>query len=84
MIVSLVAGVLLGLLFYGALWITVRRLVVTRHPVALSLGSLLLRMAVAVSGVLLASRGRWQNTLACLLGFTIGRVVVARLLVVCT
>ena len=33
-------GVLFGLLFYGGLWITVRVLLATRHPAAVTMGSL--------------------------------------------
>jgi len=79
MSVSLVVGVMLGVLFYGGLWMTVRRLPVTRHPVAMTLGSLVLRMAMVLTGLLLVSRGRWQNVLACLVGLTIGRIAVGRL-----
>lgn len=78
MIVSLAAGVVLGILFYGGLWLTVRRLALARHPAAMMLGSLLLRTALVLAGVLLFAHGRWQNMLACLIGFTIGRVVVSR------
>lgn len=83
MSISFAAGVMLGVLFYGGLWITVRRLMVTRHPMAVTLGSLLLRMAVVLAGLLLVARGRWQNVLAALVGFAIGRVVVSKVWV-CT
>ena len=37
-------GILLGVFFYGGLWLTVRNLATTRHPFALTLGSLVLRI----------------------------------------
>jgi F1F0 ATPase subunit 2 len=84
MSISFAVGVMLGVLFYGGLWITIRRLMVTRHPIAVTLGSLLLRMAVVLAGLLLVARGRWQNVLVALVGFAIGRIVVSRFWVVCT
>jgi F1F0 ATPase subunit 2 len=82
--VSLMAGIALGLVFYGGLWITIQRLTITRHPIALTLGSLLLRLAVVLVGLLLVTRGRWQNAVAYLAGFVIGRIAVSRYLRVCT
>jgi len=84
LVVSIAAGVTLGVLFYGGLWITIRRLVTSCHPIAVTLGSLLLRMAVVLAGLLLVTRGRWQNALACFAGFVIGRIAVSRYLRVCT
>ncbi|HYA18305.1 MAG TPA: ATP synthase subunit I [Bryobacteraceae bacterium] len=78
MIASLAAGIVLGLMFYGGLWMTVRSLMKTRHPVALSFSSYLLRALVAVTGFALAARGGWRNALACLAGFAVGRVIVSR------
>jgi F1F0 ATPase subunit 2 len=85
---SLVIGVAVGLglsvVFYGGLWITIRRLLVTRHPVAVTLGSMVFRTALTLAGVVLVARGQWQNALACVAGFVIGRIVVSRLVLACT
>lgn len=43
-------GVLLGLLYFGGLWMTVRRLPTTRHPIQLSIGSLILRLGLCLAG----------------------------------
>ncbi len=83
-ILSFAAGVVLGILFYGGLWITVRALMVTRYPVAITLGSLLFRTGAVLAGVVLVTRGQWQNAVACLVGFVIGRIVVSRYFVPCT
>jgi F1F0 ATPase subunit 2 len=79
MSVGFVVGVLLGILFYGGLWITVRQLMITRHPIAVTLGSLILRLGLVLAGLLLVSRGRWQNVAACFVGLTAGRIVVGSL-----
>jgi F1F0 ATPase subunit 2 len=81
--VSLTVGVTLGVLFYGGLWITIRRLMTTHHPIAVTLGSLSLRTVAVLAGLLFVTRGRWQNALGCLAGFVIGRIAVSRYLRLC-
>lgn len=82
--VSLAVGIMLGILFYGGLWMTVRRLMAARNPIALTLGSLLVRTAVVVAGLLLVARGQWPNALVFLAGFVMGRIAVSRFVRVCT
>ena len=83
MILGLISGIALGVFFYGGLWMTVQRMPAARHPAALVLGSLVVRMAVVLAGFLWLTRGRWQNALAILLGLIAGRLAVSRFLV-CT
>ncbi len=73
------AGGLLGLLFFGGLWWTVRRAFVSPRPAVWVGGSLLLRMAGAAAGFVLVSAGDWHRLLACLLGFWAARWLVLRL-----
>jgi F1F0 ATPase subunit 2 len=77
MILRFGIGILLGLFFYGGLWLTVNRLATTNHPVLLSLGSLMVRMGVALAGFYILIDGRWQNAIAAVLGFSVGRVVLS-------
>ncbi len=74
----LLAGVLLGAVFYGGLWYTVLRGVSSGRVALWFLGSLLLRMGVALAGFYLVSAGRWQRLLLCLLGFVLARFIVTR------
>lgn len=76
---SLVAGVLLGVMFFGGLWWTVVRAISSRRPALWFLGSMLLRTGIALSGFYLVSGGDWKRLLASLLGFIIARLVVTRL-----
>jgi F1F0 ATPase subunit 2 len=46
-----VAGGALGLVFFGALWTTVQRLVRTRHPAAVALVSLTARLVFALGAL---------------------------------
>jgi F1F0 ATPase subunit 2 len=76
---ALLAGALLGAIFFGGLWWTIRRGLSSRRPALLFLGSLLLRTAVAVAGFYLVSGGHLPRMLACLLGFFLARIAVTRL-----
>lgn len=73
------AGLVLGAVFFGGLWWTVRRGVSRQRPALWFAGSLLLRMGIALAGFYFVSDGRWQRLLACLLGFLIARFIVTRL-----
>jgi F1F0 ATPase subunit 2 len=79
LVLSWVAGGVLGVIFFGGLWWTVERLASSPRPGLWMLGSLLLRMSVTLAGFYLASGGRWGRMLACLAGFIMARLVVMRL-----
>jgi F1F0 ATPase subunit 2 len=72
------AGVALGGFFFGGLWWTVRALAVRSPSALLQLGSLLLRMGVTLLGFYLVGGSDAGRLLACLAGFVIARVLVAR------
>ena len=68
------AGMLLGAIFFGGLWWTVRKGVSSPRPALWFLGSLLLRTSIALAGFYFVSGGHWERLLACLLGFVIARL----------
>jgi F1F0 ATPase subunit 2 len=72
----LVAGALLGGVFYGGLWWTVSRAMMFQRPALWFLGSLLLRTGVALAGIYILFDGQWERLLACMLGFAVGRMAV--------
>ena len=76
---ALVAGVLLGAIFFGGLWWTVRKGVASKEPALWFFGSLLLRTSIALAGFYYIARGHWERLLVCLLGFIIARLIVTRL-----
>jgi F1F0 ATPase subunit 2 len=80
LIVSLVLGLVLGASFFGGLWWTVRRGLVSGNP-ALWFGlSALGRMACVFAGFyFLARGGGFSGVLACLLGLLIARAAVTRI-----
>ena len=70
------AGILLGAIFFGGLWWTVRRGLASAQPALWFLGSLLLRTSIALGGFFLVAGGEWQRWLACLAGFILARFAV--------
>lgn len=74
-----VAGVLLGAMFFGGLWWTVRKGLTSNNPALWFLVSPLLRMSVAMGGFYLVAGGQWERLMVCLVGFISARFVVARL-----
>lgn len=78
MLAAVLGGVMIGLLFFGGLWWTVQRGVTARRPALLFLGSLLLRMSIAVGGFYWIGDRDFKRFIACTAGFVIGRVMIAR------
>ena len=76
---AMVAGVSLGVMFFGGLWWTVRRGFSSNKPGLWFFGSQLLRMSIALAGFYFVSGGHWERLLVCLLGFLLARLVVMRL-----
>jgi F1F0 ATPase subunit 2 len=76
---ALLAGVVLGAIFYGGLWWTVRSSLASRGLAVWLVGSFLLRATIAVGGFYGVSQGDWRRLLACLAGFAIARMGVTRL-----
>lgn len=74
-----VAGALLGGVFFGGLWWTVRKGVSSRRRALWFGGSLVLRMAIVLAGFHVVGGGHWERLLACLLGFAVARFAITRL-----
>lgn len=72
----LVVGVLLGAMFFGGLWWTVRKGLSSQRPALWFFGSLLLRMSIALAGFYYVSDGHWERLMMCLLGFVMARLIV--------
>ena len=79
LVLALVTGVLLGAIFYGGLWLTVRKGVSSKRPAFWFFSSLLLRTSIALAGFIVMARGHWERLLLCLLGFILARLIVTRL-----
>jgi F1F0 ATPase subunit 2 len=79
LVLALVAGVLLGWIFFGALWWTVRKGFSSKRPALLLFCSLWLRTSIALAGFYLVAHGHWERLVVCLFGFIMARVLVTRL-----
>lgn len=78
LLLALTGGLLLGAFFYGGLWWTVRKGLVSSRPALWFSASFLLRTGIALAGISAFSGGRWQRLLACLLGFFAARLFTMR------
>jgi F1F0 ATPase subunit 2 len=76
---ALVVGGVLGTMFFGGLWWTVRQGVSAKRPALWFLGSLLVRTGIVLVGFYVVAGGHWERLLLCLLGFVIAHFVVTRL-----
>lgn len=78
-LLACLAGGVLGAIFFGGLWWTVRSFVSSGHGALYMLGSLLLRVGITVAGFYAVSGGQWQRLLACMTGFLMVRSLALRL-----
>ena len=75
----LLAGGLIGAVFFGGLWLTVQKGLTSDHPALWFFGSTLFRTGFALVGFYFIAQGDWRKILLGLLGFFIARVVITRL-----
>jgi F1F0 ATPase subunit 2 len=76
---ALVAGILLGAIFFGGLWWTVRKGLSSGQPAFWFLGSLLLRTGIVLAGFYLVADQRLGRLLLCLTGFVMARMIVTQI-----
>jgi F1F0 ATPase subunit 2 len=76
MIVALIAGLAIGVFFFGGLWITVRKAVNAKTPALWFFGSFILRVSISMVGFYFIALDNWQHLLVALLGFVIARFIV--------
>jgi len=73
---SFAMGSVLGILFFGGLWVTVHAIPKVRAPVLLSLGSLLTRTGITVLTLyFLARGGHWSRVIPFVIGFILVKVI---------
>ena len=76
LVLALVAGVLLGAIFFGGLWWTVQKVVSSNRSTLWFFVSLLMRTSILLAGFYLIAHGHWERLLMCLLGFVVARPIV--------
>ncbi|WP_240615642.1 ATP synthase subunit I [Alteromonas facilis] len=77
-------GALMGGVFFGGLWWTIQKVVLSAHPALWLLTSLLLRMGLTLIGFYLVLSYELggtplQGLLVCLFGFVFARLLIGRM-----
>jgi F1F0 ATPase subunit 2 len=75
---ALLAGIVLGFVYFGGLWYTVQRINQAKHQALLFIGSFLLRTLVVLVGFYLVADGRIERIAVSLLGFLVARQYIIK------
>ncbi len=75
-LLAFVAGIALGIIFFGGLWLTVKKMVTAKIPALWVLSSFIIRFGIVLLGFYFISFGNWQRLISCLLGFIASRFMV--------
>jgi F1F0 ATPase subunit 2 len=76
MVLPFIVGLLLGAIFFGGLWFTVKKLVISKTPALLMVGSFVFRISIVLLGFYFTGSGDWKKLIVCLIGFIVARFVV--------
>ena len=76
---AFILGLVLGALFFGGLWFTVKKVVTARIPALWILASFIVRVGISLIGFYYISAGSLQRLLICVLGFITARFIVIHL-----
>lgn len=77
-ILAITTGFLLGLFYFGGLWLTVTHLTRSPYGPLLITLSLIIRLSITAAGFYLVMHGSMENLLACLAGLLMARVTLVR------
>lgn len=75
----LLGGAGLGLLFFGGLWFTSKKMLTSKRVVLWYLGSLFIRVGITLLGFYYMGQNSLVYMLICLLGFIIARFIVIKM-----
>lgn len=77
-LLSFLAGIAMGYLFFWGLWKTVESIPTVKHPYFWMFVSFCIRTTIVLSGFYLLLKIQWQLMAVALLGFIFGRLAVTR------
>jgi len=83
-LLGFIVGLVLGFLYFGGLWVTVKRFTAgARHSRQLVLVSFLVRTLIVLLGFywLLTLTTHWQVTALALAGFIVSRLIITKIVV---
>ncbi len=75
-IIAFIEGIALGIVFFGGLWLTVKKTLTVKVPWVLVLGSFIFRVAITLTGFYFIGSGNWQRLISCLIGFIAARFII--------
>ena len=78
LVASLTMGLVMGLFYFGGLWLTLQSMDRYRHPARLTMGSLAFRLGVMLVSLYLISGGDPVRIGLWLFGFLLGRTLLVR------
>ena len=78
MILAFIGGLLLGTLFFGGLWFTVKKAVTAKVPALWIFSSFFLRISITLVGFYFIGAGNWQRLIVSVIGFVVARFIVIR------
>jgi len=76
-ILAVMGGVVSGIIFFGGLYWTVRKVPDSKNPALLSLISLVVRMMITLSIFYLVMDGKWQYIITALICFLTVRLFIS-------
>lgn len=79
LVCTFIAGLVLGTLFFGGLWLTVKKMEDSKMPALLFIGSFLFRSGITMLGLYYIAGTSLLRILTCVLGFVTARFIVIRL-----
>lgn len=79
LIIVFLAGFALGIFFFGGLWYSVKKAVVSTKPLLWTFGSFLVRISITVLVFYFLGGEDWRRFMAVLVGFLIARFAVIHL-----
>lgn len=78
-LIAFISGFALGTIFFGGLWLTVKKATISKQPALWFLASSVLRLIIVLTGFYFVANGNWQRLLICLAAFIIARFVVIKI-----
>ncbi len=76
MILVFMAGAILGILFFGGLWFTVKKSINSKRPALVIMSSFFLRISITMIGFYFIGADNWQRLVGSLFGFIAARFAV--------
>lgn len=74
--IAVISGIVLGMIFFGGLWFTVKKTVRSNYAAIWILGSSLTRTIMVLTGFYFVGQGNWQRLLLAVAGFIAARFLV--------